>query len=193
MEKPVTLAKVKPRVPAVRWSSPRRPRKEVVMDVLMNQVEFIGINDSNGDGKISPLELREVLENLGYEKSTAREEAAGMVKEMDRDGDGFIDLEEFMKVVFAGEDDYKGMKEELMQAFMVFDVDKNGFITAKELRRVLVGLGHGKCSDEECRAMIRAVDKNGDGLVDFNEFQSMMTMNSIRRSTSSNYDPFSQT
>ncbi|KAM0946689.1 putative EF-hand domain-containing protein [Dioscorea sansibarensis] len=151
---------------------------------LPNQLKQVfNLIDSNGDGKISPLELKQVLQSLGYEKSMATREAEGMVKEMDSDGDGLIDLEEFMKVV-AKDGDYKGLNEELMQAFLVFDVDKNGFISAKELRRVLVGLGHGSCSVEDCRAMIRAFDKNGDGLVDFNEFQDMMAINTFINSTS---------
>ncbi|RRT83668.1 hypothetical protein B296_00014679 [Ensete ventricosum] len=65
--------------------------------------------------------------------------------------------------------------QELMEAFRVFDVDGNGFISPEELRRVLVRLGHGTCSLRECRLMIRGVDRNGDGLVDFDEFWSMMT------------------
>lgn len=154
---------------------------------LPNQLKQVfNLIDSNGDGKISPLELKQVLQSLGYDKSIAAREAEGMVKEMDSDGDGFIDLEEFMKVV-AKDGDYKKLNEELMQAFLVFDIDKNGFISAKELRRVLVGLGHGSCSVEDCRAMIRAFDKNGDGLVDFNEFQDMMTINTIINSTSKNH------
>ncbi|XP_039139041.1 probable calcium-binding protein CML23 [Dioscorea cayenensis subsp. rotundata] len=154
---------------------------------LPNQLKQVfNLIDSNGDGKISPLELKQVLQSLGYDKSIAAREAEGMVKEMDSDGDGFIDLEEFMKVV-AKDGDYKKLNEELMQAFLVFDIDKNGFISAKELRRVLVGLGHGSCSVEDCRAMIKAFDKNGDGLVDFNEFQDMMTINTIINSTSKNH------
>ena len=40
-EKPVTLAKVKPRAPPAKLSSPRRPKNAVVMAVLANQAKFM--------------------------------------------------------------------------------------------------------------------------------------------------------
>ncbi|KAK6285526.1 PREDICTED: calmodulin [Theobroma cacao] len=131
--------------------------------------------DANGDGKISSLELREVLLCLGHEKSTAFKAAEGMIREMDFNGDGFIDLDEFMHAVNTegaicsnSEEDY------LMDAFHIFDTDKNGLISAKELSKVLISLGFRKCSLQECKRMIRGVDKDGDGFVDFKEFRSMM-------------------
>lgn len=133
--------------------------------------------DANGDGKISSLELSEVLLCLGHEKSTASKAAEGIIREMDFNGDGFIDLDEFMHAVNAegaicssnSEEDY------LMDAFLIFDTDKNGLISAKELRNVLLSLGFSKCSLQECKRMIRGVDKDGDGFVDFKEFRSMMS------------------
>jgi hypothetical protein len=59
--------------------------------------------DKNGDGKISAGELGEVLRALGI-KAT-EEDLDAMVREVDRDNDGFIDVEEFAqlnKMVHAG-------------------------------------------------------------------------------------------
>ncbi|XP_072955941.1 probable calcium-binding protein CML25 [Typha angustifolia] len=144
---------------------------------LPNQLKLVfDLIDSNGDGKISPVELSEVLLCLGHKSSTLAQEVEVMIREVDSNGDGFIDLDEFMQVVGGqSERELLGNHEDLIEAFQVFDLDRNGFISAKELRRVLVGLGHGKCSLRECRLMIRGVDKNGDGMVDFEEFKSMMT------------------
>ncbi|XVF33481.1 hypothetical protein REPUB_Repub17cG0172200 [Reevesia pubescens] len=142
--------------------------------------------DANGDGKISSLELSEVLLCLGHEKSTASKAAEGMIREIDFNGDGFIDLDEFMHAVnytdgsicsSNSEEDY------LMDAFLIFDTDKNGLISAKELRKVLISLGFTKCSLQECKRMIRGVDKDGDGFVDFKEFRSMMTADFISESS----------
>ncbi|XP_039056551.1 probable calcium-binding protein CML23 [Hibiscus syriacus] len=135
------------------------------------------VMDANGDGKISPLELSELLLCLGHEKSTASEAAEGMVREMDFDGDGYIDLDEFMHAVVndTGDDGAtNGGEDYLMDAFLIFDSDKNGLISAKELRNVLNSLGFNKCSLQQCMRMIRGVDKDGDGFVDFKEFRSMM-------------------
>lgn len=154
------------------------PTAFAAMEVSGQFKQVFEVIDENGDGRISPSELSEVLLRLGYEKSIATKEAEGMVREMDCDGDGFVDLDEFLDVVinntgstYAGKEDH----DHLMDAFLVFDTDKNGKISAKELRRVLVKLGCDKCGLGECRRMIKGVDKDGDGFVDFEEFRLMMT------------------
>jgi Ca2+-binding EF-hand superfamily protein len=135
--------------------------------------------DTNGDGKISTSELSELLSCLGCKDSIAAKEAEGMVNVLDSNGDGFVDLEEFMVVMDDKEGKFgcandKEQDEYLMDAFHVFDTDKNGLISAKELKRVLINLGFDHCSIGECKRMIKGVDKNGDGYVDYEEFRSMM-------------------
>jgi Ca2+-binding EF-hand superfamily protein len=51
------------------------------------------IVDSNKDGHISAAELKQLMTALGEEITD--ETAAGVVKEMDTDGDGEISLQEF--------------------------------------------------------------------------------------------------
>ncbi|KAL8495471.1 hypothetical protein ACS0TY_019567 [Phlomoides rotata] len=145
-----------------------------VSSQLKHVFKFI---DTNGDGKLSPLELKKVLLSLGDEKAeAAAEEAEGIVREMDCNGDGFVDLDEFM-IVMENEDSGKGVSREsvIMEAFRVFDADNNGLISAEELQRVLGRLGCGNCSVKECRKMIKGVDRDGDGFVDFEEFKDMMS------------------
>lgn len=68
----------------------------------------------------------------------------------------------------------------LLQAFQVFDEDSNGKIDAGELYRVLTNLcGTDRSQQptmEECCRMIRSVDSDGDGFVDFEEFERMMRL-----------------
>lgn len=131
--------------------------------------------DANGDGKISAEELRCVLRSLGDE--TTHEEALLMVAEVDADGDGFIDLNEFIDLntrgSHAGSDLH--MVDELAAAFDMFDLDKNGRISPDELHCVLVNLGNHSSTLEDCRRMIRGVDSKGSGHVDFDDFKTMMT------------------
>ncbi|KAK7307098.1 hypothetical protein VNO77_39858 [Canavalia gladiata] len=62
---------------------------------------------------------------------------------------------------------------EIEEAFNVFDQNKDGFIEARELQRVLSCLGLGK-DLMECQKMINQVDQNGDELIDQNEFVRIM-------------------
>lgn len=65
--------------------------------------------------------------------------------------------------------------EEVKQAFDVFDVNKDGFIDAEELQRVLcvLGLKQG-LKLENCNSMINTFDEDGDGRIDFQEFVKFM-------------------
>lgn len=64
---------------------------------------------------------------------------------------------------------------DVKEAFDVFDLNKDGFIDATELQRVLCGLGMLKESEmSKCIRMIEVVDENGDGMVDFNEFVKLL-------------------
>jgi calcium-binding protein CML len=56
----------------------------------------------------------------------------------------------------------------------VFDRDRDGRITAEEVMDVLLKLGE-RCSIEECRKMVKEIDRNHDGFVDMDDFMAMMT------------------
>jgi hypothetical protein len=58
--------------------------------------------------------------------------------------------------------------EEILEAFKAFDLDKNNFIGAAEIRHVLINIGE-QVTDEEVDEMIRMVDLDGDGQVSWDE------------------------
>lgn len=64
--------------------------------------------------------------------------------------------------------------DEILEAFRAFDLDKNNFIGAAEIRHVLINIGE-QVTDEEVDEMIRMVDRDGDGQVSWDEFYSMVT------------------
>ncbi|XWS61890.1 hypothetical protein CRYUN_Cryun07bG0163400 [Craigia yunnanensis] len=145
------------------------------LEVSSQLKQVFKLIDTNGDGEISSLELSEMLLSLGQKRSAAKQEADGMVRELDRNGDGYIDFEEFMDVLGVNTVQFSDKEDELMDAFTIFDSDKNGFISAKELQNILAGLGYEKCSLSECFLMVKGVDKDGDRLINFEEFKFMMT------------------
>lgn len=131
--------------------------------------------DKNGDGKISSQELREALDSIGP-KATTREEIDRIMSEIDKDGDGHIDFDEFLEFFRGGTTD--GSRDEsLRDAFDYYDLDRNGLISAKELHSVMRKLGE-KCTLSDCSRMISSVDRDGDGSVNFDEFKEMMTRSS---------------
>lgn len=55
---------------------------------------------------------------------------------------------------------------ELREAFIVFDKDGNGLISAQELMSVLINLGEA-VTEDEIATMIADADLNGDGQMDW--------------------------
>ncbi|KAK4272449.1 hypothetical protein QN277_021007 [Acacia crassicarpa] len=128
--------------------------------------------DKNGDGKITKKELSDSLENLGIPISDP--DMIQMIEKIDVNGDGCIDIDEFGDLYKSIMDD-RDEDEDMKEAFNVFDQNGDGFITEEELSTVLASLGlkHGKAL-EECKRMIKKVDADGDGMVNFIEFKRMM-------------------
>lgn len=75
----------------------------------------------------------------------------------------------------ASPDSHIGVKEMecLKEAFALFDRDRDGEISTEELGKVMRTHGFNP-SEEDLRDMIRNVDKNANGAIDFNEFIEMM-------------------
>jgi Ca2+-binding EF-hand superfamily protein len=64
-------------------------------------------------------------------------------------------------------------EEEIIEAFKVFDVDKNGEISAEELTDVLMSLGE-KLTREECDEIMRIADTDGDRSINYREFVKLL-------------------
>ena len=65
--------------------------------------------------------------------------------------------------------------DEVKEAFDVFDENRDGFLDAREIQRVLYNLGFKDGLEiERCKRMIDAFDDNGDGRIDFKEFVKLM-------------------
>ena len=57
----------------------------------------------------------------------------------------------------------------------MFDKDGSGVISAEEIREVLCFGGSNALTHEAVDAIIKQVDENGDGEIQFEEFVTMMT------------------
>ncbi|KIJ98372.1 hypothetical protein K443DRAFT_680798 [Laccaria amethystina LaAM-08-1] len=132
--------------------------------------EAFSLFDKDGDGTITTKELGVVMRSLGQNPTEA--ELQDMVNEVDRDGNGTIDFEEFLDMMSRNSID-ENAEEEMRQAFLVFDKDGSGSISKSELKQVMRSLGE-YLTDQEVEEMIREADGDGDGEIDFQEFQRMM-------------------
>ncbi|KAH6561088.1 caltractin [Batrachochytrium salamandrivorans] len=67
-----------------------------------------------------------------------------------------------------------GQKQEIREAFDLFDTDGSGTIDVKELKVAMRALGF-EPKKEEIKKMMMDIDKSGSGMIDFNEFLELMT------------------
>ena len=128
------------------------------------------------DGRIRKEKARQVVARLGLlraEEGGEEPSSGGPRASFDLPGEDHHEEE----AVVAAEEVLGGGGDELLlrRAFEIFDENGNGFIEAMELKRVLecLGLDCGWGMDE-VEKMLRVVDLNFDGKVDFGEFELMM-------------------
>ncbi|CAL0331803.1 unnamed protein product [Lupinus luteus] len=73
-------------------------------------------------------------------------------------------------------------RQEIKEAFELFDTDGSGTIDAKELNVAMRALGF-EMTEEQITQMIADVDKDGSGAIDYEEFEHMLTAKIGERDT----------
>lgn len=131
--------------------------------------------DKNRDGSLSKGELERVMFSTGV--SFTDVEVDAIMNLGDTDGDGFIDLEEFTKlmspsavdVVVKLRGNYSSIAD-VKLAFQTIDADADGLLSREE---VLTAPGN-KFDVEEVNAIFELGDTDGDGQIDMGEFIAIM-------------------
>ena len=95
-----------------------------------------------------------------------------MIQDVDIDGNGIIDFEEFV-IMMNRRNKETDVEDEVINAFRVFDSDGDGIISSNELRHIMTSLGD-KLNDAEVDEMIREADVDNNGLIYYEEFVRMM-------------------
>ncbi|MEB3182008.1 MAG: EF-hand domain-containing protein [Nostocaceae cyanobacterium] len=122
--------------------------------------------DEDSNGTISAKELGLVMGSLG--QSPDEMDLRDMIKEVDVDLSGSIDFEEFKALMVSKQGD---RTSRLKLAFSVFDENNSGQITADEMRGVMSKFG---LTESELDEIVKEVDHDGDGSIDFQEFCKLM-------------------
>jgi calmodulin len=125
-------------------------------------------------GFLSSADLDDILRAMGFRPS--KEELNDILEEIDEDGSGEIEFEEFCQLCakfLVEEPDEDTMKAELKEAFRIYDKNANGYITTGQLREIIAELDS-RLSKEDLDGIIEEIDEDGSGTMDFDEFCGMM-------------------
>uniref|UniRef100_A0A3B3CQM5 Troponin C, slow skeletal and cardiac muscles n=2 Tax=Percomorphaceae TaxID=1489872 RepID=A0A3B3CQM5_ORYME len=118
------------------------------------------------DGCISTKELGKVMRMLG--QNPTPEELQEMIDEVDEDGSGTVDFDEFLvMMVRCMKEESKGKsEEELAELFRMFDKNGDGYIDLEELKAMLESTGEA-ITEDDIEELMKDGDKNNDGKIDY--------------------------
>ena len=132
--------------------------------------DVFSLFDKDGDGTVSTKELGVVMRALGQNPTDA--EIAEMIKEVDTDGNGEVDFDEFCTLMIKKMNENEP-EEELVEVFKIFDKNNDEKIDAEDLKIIFQELGE-DVTDDDCKIMILEHDNDGDKELNFQEFVELM-------------------
>eukprot|EP00930_Biecheleria_cincta_P072721 TRINITY_DN60079_c0_g1_i1.p1 TRINITY_DN60079_c0_g1~~TRINITY_DN60079_c0_g1_i1.p1 ORF type:complete len:549 (-),score=123.86 TRINITY_DN60079_c0_g1_i1:123-1700(-) len=140
---------------------------------ILDQLRDIFLHlDDDGDGIITAAELQKGLSAAGV-TPMANQDVKELMRAVDADGDGQIDYTEFLAASVQRQSVVR--ESECWAAFRVFDKNDDGRISQKELADVLNSQEvNNAISKAQLAKILKEVDSNGDGYIDFDEFMAMM-------------------
>jgi calmodulin len=90
-------------------------------------------------------------------------EIQDMINEVDNDGNGCIEQNEFFALLTKRLKDVD-TDDDLLEMFKVFDRDGNGLISPTEIKHVMSSIGL-LVTDEEIEEIVRESDNDRDGMI----------------------------
>ncbi|TKY53204.1 Calcium-dependent protein kinase 20 [Spatholobus suberectus] len=129
--------------------------------------EMFKMIDTDNSGQITLEELKNGLERVGSVLKDS--EISWLMQAADIDNSGTIDYGEFIAAMLHLNKIQK--EDHLYAAFTYFDKDGSGYITKDELQQACEQFG---LKDYQLDDIIREIDQDNDGRIDYSEFAAMM-------------------
>lgn len=145
----------------------------VSKDTVSDLKKAFDMLDEDGSGTIAPAEIMKYFEKMGLLQKNKL--VYQLILEMDADGSGAIDFEEFLKFVTGRVNEKTpNLRDEIAKIFAFYDKNNNGKVSWNELKQVAQFLGE-EMSDEELREMFTKADLDDDGFVTVDDFYNIWT------------------
>merc|ERR1711874_829440 len=126
--------------------------------------------ESGESGDLNFNEFQGAVQDLGLDLGA--ENVRALFRQVDNDGNGKVDFEEFLKLI-RNKQKYAPDQEESddpnLQIFKMFDKDGSGSLSASEWLSVMNLMGL-KTTPDEASQIFATVDKDGDGRISLQEF-----------------------
>ena len=135
--------------------------------------EAFELIDKNKDGQITLDELKNFF--IGLKENISNADLQDMINEADVEGNGTISFEGFIALMERSLRNEE-VEEEIIETFKKFDQDNNGLIGPEDIYNLLHSFNQ-DITISEAEEMIKNVDIDDDGLVNYQEFVKMIFEN----------------
>mmetsp|Transcript_65652 Transcript_65652/g.181288 ORF Transcript_65652/g.181288 Transcript_65652/m.181288 type:complete len:149 (+) Transcript_65652:211-657(+) len=144
--------------------------RHLTPDQLESLKEIFALFDYSGNGRIEAKELGTMLRALGQNPTEA--EVQDVIAEVDVDGSGRLDLQEFINMM-AGELRDTDVVGEAEDAFEWFDRDHDGGVSATDLAEAAADLGE-DVTKGDIKEMVREADLDDDGKISKDSLKALV-------------------
>ncbi len=159
---------------------PRDLHKDEIDDIK----DAFSTFDTDGDGKISPADLSEILSIFGSSSHLSEGTyLKQLIDDVHTDKKGQIELRDVLEVMkyttYSSSMSTHSSSDEddnLKYAFRVIDRDDSGFVDVKEIKDLLKQSNHLLKDIEIDVSAIEQFDEDNDGRLNFDEFKQMISM-----------------
>mmetsp|Transcript_121609 Transcript_121609/g.190802 ORF Transcript_121609/g.190802 Transcript_121609/m.190802 type:complete len:163 (-) Transcript_121609:159-647(-) len=153
---------------------PKRTNKPSPLDRMK---EAFAIVDIDLNSEVSREEFSKAMEAIGLDQGTAN----SLFNRFNPDGNDILDKEEFFAYCASGGGEIRSLLlkstnsavEKIVEVFQAWDTDGDGTISRDELEKVLILLNP-SFTKKDMNTIMKAADKNGDGLIDYEEFANWL-------------------
>ena len=134
--------------------------------------EIFSLVDKDGGGTISKDELGELMDTLGIDASP--EDIDYMIAEIDQDGTGEINFEEFVTVM-SRKVNATYTSDQVKRAFKLFEAGgPAGYVKAETLKRALCTYGSEKLSEEQANDLVNQLEADPQGMINYEVYVDML-------------------
>ncbi|XDV19579.1 hypothetical protein PO909_025026 [Leuciscus waleckii] len=133
--------------------------------------------DYDQDGYLNYKDLAECMRTMGYMPTEM--ELLEIIQQIKMRLGGLMDFDDFCELMgprmMVETADMLGLKE-IKSSFLQFDTDGDGKISLDEMKEAVKNLLGEKLKKGELEEILKELDLNGDGTVDFEEFVMMLSV-----------------
>merc|ERR1712112_705657 len=135
---------------------------------------FVRLADKGNKGYVTAEELKEVFQKMG--QTTTDKDVKMFFTMADKDGDQKLQTEEVVNFFMNKDKNKDDPKEAAKMMFKITDLDSDGFIDKKELKKFFSSLADEEDEDDNMMVnmMMAMMDEDEDGKLNYEEFCAVM-------------------